>query len=164
MMIDHIRMLFDYTYWAHRQVWQVVLELTHDQFTHPVEYSIGSVHKQLVHTMSAEWVWLQRIQGQAPSLFDPTDYPTRDAIRAQWDEIEAAVRAYLARLTDEEMQRSVRVTTSRGDQYAHRVGEILLHVANHATDHRAQTLALLFGLGYDTPPQDLIFYLREQQR
>lgn len=39
------------------------------------------------------------------------------------------------------------------------VWQVLLHVVNHATDHRAQLLRLLNDLGVNTGPQDYIFYV-----
>jgi uncharacterized damage-inducible protein DinB len=36
---------------------------------------------------------------------------------------------------------------------------VLLHVGNHGTDHRAQTLRLLNDLGVKTVSQDYIFYV-----
>ena len=39
--------------------------------------------------------------------------------------------------------------------------QVLLHVANHGTDHRAQLLRLLNDLGVKTESQDYIFYVYE---
>jgi uncharacterized damage-inducible protein DinB len=36
---------------------------------------------------------------------------------------------------------------------------VLLHVANHGTDHRAQLLRLLHDLGVKTTSQDYIFHV-----
>lgn len=36
--------------------------------------------------------------------------------------------------------------------------QVLLHVVNHGTDHRAQILRSLSDLGLTTPPQDYVFY------
>jgi uncharacterized damage-inducible protein DinB len=41
------------------------------------------------------------------------------------------------------------------------VWQVLLHVANHGTDHRAQILRLLNDLGLRTESQDYIFYVYE---
>ncbi len=38
------------------------------------------------------------------------------------------------------------------------VWQVLLHVVNHGTDHRAQLLRLLNELGVETTWQDYIFY------
>jgi uncharacterized damage-inducible protein DinB len=37
---------------------------------------------------------------------------------------------------------------------------VLIHVANHGTDHRAQLLALLNQLGVKTFPQDYFFFIK----
>ena len=39
------------------------------------------------------------------------------------------------------------------------VWQVLLHVVNHGTDHRAQLLRLLNDLGVKTESQDYIFYV-----
>jgi uncharacterized damage-inducible protein DinB len=52
--------------------------------------------------------------------------------------------------------------TSRG-RYEHKIGEVLIHVVNHGTDHRAQMLRLIGDYGGQTFEQDIIFYLREKQ-
>jgi uncharacterized damage-inducible protein DinB len=41
------------------------------------------------------------------------------------------------------------------------VWQVLLHVVNHGTDHRAQLLRLLNDLGVKTTSQDYIFYVYE---
>lgn len=37
-------------------------------------------------------------------------------------------------------------------------GQMLLHVINHGTDHRAQLLKMLNEQGIETFPQDYIFF------
>jgi uncharacterized damage-inducible protein DinB len=37
--------------------------------------------------------------------------------------------------------------------------QVLLHVVNHGTDHRAQLLRLLNDLGVETTSQDYVFYM-----
>jgi uncharacterized damage-inducible protein DinB len=39
------------------------------------------------------------------------------------------------------------------------VWQVLLHVVNHGTDHRAQLLRLIHDLGVKTTSQDFIFYI-----
>ncbi len=43
------------------------------------------------------------------------------------------------------------------------VWQVLIHVINHSTDHRAQLLRLLNDLGMKTEAQDFIFYIYEHQ-
>jgi uncharacterized damage-inducible protein DinB len=39
--------------------------------------------------------------------------------------------------------------------------QVLLHVVNHGTDHRAQALRMLNDLGVKTVSQDYIFYVND---
>lgn len=164
MNADTIRMMIDYSYWAHRRVWDCVMQLTDTQFTHPFEYSIGSVHAQVVHVMSAEEIWYFRLQGESlTGLRRPEEFPTRLDVRRKWDLIERDMRRYTDRLTDEQLTGTITYRTTNGkSMHESRLG-ILLHVINHGTDHRAQILSLLHHFGAPTLEQDMIVYLRESQ-
>ena len=48
------------------------------------------------------------------------------------------------------------------EHYQHKIGEALIHVVNHSTDHRAQMLRLIGDYGGQTFEQDIIFYLRAE--
>ncbi len=164
MNAAYFRRMIDYTYWAHRQVWNCILELNDEQFTRASDYSIGSIHEQVVHTMSTEWLWLQRVRGEQP---EPTlklgDYPTRESVRAEWDEIEGGWRAFLNNLSDEQLDQTIEYTSINGlVKRAQPLWEGLAQIINHATDHRAQTLALIHQVGGKTLAQDFIFYTWEQ--
>jgi uncharacterized damage-inducible protein DinB len=68
------------------------------------------------------------------------------------------IRAYLDRLTDEELARLVKPSFWEADQPPIRVWEAILQVFNHSTDHRAQIGAALHKVGGPTTPQDFLFY------
>ena len=163
MNTQTVQMLYDYSYWAHRKVWGCVEQLTEAQFREDTGYSFGSVYSQVVHTMSAEWIWFSPLQGTSPTaVFRDEDYPTRADVRAKWDDIESNVRACGASLSEDDLHSDFSYTTTSGKEYQNNRLHILLHVVNHGTDHRAQTLAILDRIGGPTLEQDLIFYLREQ--
>jgi len=163
MDADSIRMMFDYSYWAHRRVWHCIEQLTDEQFTRPFEYSIGSVHAQVVHVMSAEEIWYFRLQGESPSAMRrPEELPTRAEIRRKWDVIERDFRRYLNTLHDADLWTMMSYRTTSGKPMRESRAGILMHLVNHGTDHRAQILGLLHQLGAPTLEQDMILYLREQ--
>lgn len=160
MLMTTIQQHIDYNYWAHQRVWGCVLKLSDAQFSQPLSYSQGSVQQQLVHMLWAEDVWLSRIVGAPAPTYSAADLPTRAEIRAKWDALEAHMRATVSVLDDAALLRGVRYSNSRGEMFEQSVLQILLHVVNHGTDHRAQTLAMMHTLGAETTEQDLIFYLR----
>ena len=68
------------------------------------------------------------------------------------------MRAYLANLRDDMLFTK---PFAEGEDENLVLWQVLLHVANHGTDHRAQILRLLNDLGVETKYQDYIFYVYE---
>jgi uncharacterized damage-inducible protein DinB len=165
MNVNHFRRLFDYNYWAHERVWTCVMQLSDEQFGRDHDYSSGSVHKQVVHTMGVEWVWLQRVHGISPEAV-PKRYlfPTRESIRTNWDQVEIDWYTYIDGLTDAQLDEPVSYNYI-GDTEVHTtpLWELLMQVINHGTDHRAQTLALIHQLGGATVEQDIAIYSWERR-
>ena len=163
MNVRHYHRLFEYNHWANRRVWECVATLTEDQFRRHSDYSIGSIHEQVVHTMEVEWLFLQRVQGISPTTIAEGDqYPTREAIRQRWDSIISDWQTVLADLTDDSLDNSITFTSFNGKtQRTMPLWELLSQMLNHSTDHRAQTLALIHQVGGKTQEQDFIFYAWE---
>jgi uncharacterized damage-inducible protein DinB len=163
MNAAHFRRLFDYNYWAHKLVWGCTIELSDEQFYHPSDFSVGSVHEQLVHTMFAESLWLERAKGIWPNTdIDAKDYPTREAIRSKWDEVEGNWREYVGALRDEQLEDIFTFISINGKAKREIAQwEALSTIINHSTDHRAQTMALIHQLGGKTVEQDFVFYTWE---
>jgi uncharacterized damage-inducible protein DinB len=161
MNADAFRHFYNYHFAENRKVWEHVAALTFEQFTQKVDYSRGSVREQLVHLIDAEDMWFSELRGAQPAepLPETTDVDDRDAIRALWDTVEQGTRAYLAGLQDEQLF-SKPITDPEEDKDLI-VWQVLLHIVNHATDHRAQLLRALHDLGVDTKSQDYIFYVYE---
>jgi len=160
MNAAYFRRMFDYTWWAHRQVWTCILELNDEQYNRPCGNSVGSVHEQAVHTMGAELLWLQRVHCVPVDPFlSATDFPDRGAVRARWDQLEAEWVAFVTGLQDEHLTNNIEyISISGKTRRVQPLWECLMQVINHATDHRAQTLALIYQLGGETMEQDFVFY------
>ena len=161
MNADAFRHFYNYHFAENRKVWEHVASLTIEQFTQPIGYSRGSIREQVVHLLDAEDVWFSELRGFQPSdpLAETVDADDRDVIRAHWDRVEENIRAYLVNLEDGFLF-TTPITEPEEDKNLI-VWQVLLHVANHATDHRAQLLRALHDLGMDTKYQDYIFYVYE---
>ena len=153
-------------YWAFERVWGCIMQLTDDQFTQHIEYSAGSVRNHIIHMMSATRRWIKRLEGaEVPPHLSFGDYTTRKATKAKWDEIRAEVMEYICTLTQAQLDEIIQwELPSRGVKHENRRWEVLLHVANHTTDHRSQMLAMINQtFGIETVEQDMIFYLVESK-
>jgi uncharacterized damage-inducible protein DinB len=116
--------------------------------------------------MSATQRWIIRLK-QAPIqphlAFE--DFNTCAETKAKWDELRAEAMDYVNSLSERDLDTIVRWELPARNLIAENAHwEILLHVANHATDHRAQILAMLNQhFGIETPEQDMLFYLLEEK-
>ena len=165
MDVQAIKTLFDYNYGAHDRVWDCVMELTTEQFVEKSDYSWGSIRNHLVHVMSVDNRWLARVQKQTlPERLEPIDFPNQDVAREKWNEIRDCVLEYVSTLSPVDLEEIVIVNLPhRGGEYRNQRWEILVHMVNHGTDHRAQMLARLYELGAMTIEQDMILYLWDRQ-
>jgi uncharacterized damage-inducible protein DinB len=159
MNADAFRHFYNYHLSENRKIWDHhVTPLSHEQFTQPVDYSHGSVRDQIVHLISVDDTWFSGLRGvEIPEPLDPADFEDRESIRAYWDNVEQNMRDYLAQLRDDMLFDQ----PLEGEDKDLIVWQVLLHVVNHGTDHRAQLLRLLNDLGVKTAYQDYIFYVYE---
>ena len=106
--------------------------------------------------MSVDEAWFSGLRGVEPSEpLPPANIDDRNIIRAHWDGVEQNMRDYLAELRDDMLFKK---PFAEGEDKDLILWQVLLHVVNHGTDHRAQLLRLLNDLGVKTTYQDFIFY------
>jgi len=157
MNANAFRHFYDYHFTQNRKIWDsYVTPLSHEQFTQDVDYSHGSVQDQIVHLISVDEAWFSDLRGrEIPESQNPADLPDRESIRAYWDNVEQNMRDYLAQLQDDMLFDK----PLAGEDKDLILWQVLLHVVNHGTDHRAQLLRLLHDLGVKTEYQDYVFYV-----
>src|SRR4051812_41333248 len=109
----------------------------------------------LSHIVAAQMLWMDRIckrDARAPvwpewSLEECT---TRlEASANEW-------RSYVAQLSPDEARTIVAYKNSKGEPWESSVEDILIHVGNHGTYHRAQIAALIRADGTTPPYTDYI--------
>ncbi len=158
MDANAFRHFYNYHFAENRKIWEsYVTPLSQEQFIRNLGYSYGSVRDQIVHLMSVDHAWFSGLRGvEIPKDLDPADFNDRTALRARWDNVEEIMRDYLVKLRDEML---VKKPFTEGEDQDLILWQVLLHVVNHGTDHRAQLLRFLNDLGIKTESQDYIFYV-----
>ncbi|SRR6266498_681574 len=158
MNANAFRHFYDYHFAENRKIWdRYVTPLSQEQFTQHADYSRGSVRDQILHLISCDTAWFSGLRGiEIPEDLNPTDFPNREIIRAHWNNVEQNMRDYLGTLQDDMLFKK---PFAEGEDKDLILWQVLLHVANHGTDHRAQLLRLLNDLRVETTSQDYIFYV-----
>ena len=154
--------LFRYNAWASDRVLAQAARLTREQYIAPAPTPQGSLRGTLVHALAAEMLWPQRVEGESPArLLSVEDVPTFKALQDDWTRAREALDAFLGTLTDEQLQTVVRYRTTKGVSQFNVVWEMLAHLINHGTQHRAEAAMLLTIHGFSPGDLDLIVFLRE---
>ena len=158
---DEVRELIAFTRWANEQMLDAVAPLSADEIIRDMRNSFPSIRDTLVHVMSAEWVWLSRLEGTSPAAM-PAEWKTYDRaqIRAEWRRIAAGLERFVAALADADLDRVVDYRNTQGQPFTSNVGQIVRHLVNHSTYHRGQVTTMLRQLEAKPPTTDLIHYDR----
>jgi uncharacterized damage-inducible protein DinB len=158
MNADAFRHFYEYHFTENRKIWDTcILSLSYEQFTQNVSYSHGSVRNQIVHLMNVDDLWFRELRDLEFSEYpSPTNMDDRNIIRAHCDGVEVNMRDYLALLQDDMLFEKPIVLEEDKNLI---VWQVLLHVVNHGTDHRAQLLRILHDFGVKTESQDYIFFV-----
>ena len=156
MSLDEtVRTYIEYHLEMTHRVWESIHQLSEAQFVAEIPHSRGSVRNQMVHLATTDTRWIRGLQGEPGARqlkFDPANYPTIQSAEMLWEGVAKETLDYANHLTDAEL-----LTTPGGMRGP--TWQVLVHIANHGTDHRAQVLRLLHDFGAPTFDQDFIMYV-----
>jgi len=150
---EQIRAAFEYNEWANNKVLAAASKLTDEQLTDEPGGSRGSLSDNLMHLVITEMGWAATISGTDLMPLQPApDRGTVETLRELFSRSNARLREIAAGLTEEGLAEVVRM--ERGSEtHGYPRWQLLLHLANHGTQHRAEIGVALLAL--DASPGDL---------
>ena len=157
--------LLDYTVWANHRALRAAATLSNDDFKRDLGSSHGGVRGTLVHTLGAEWIWLERWKGVSPTRrLDEAEFADVMAVRERWNVIEEHRASWFASLREEALRETIRYTTLDKRSFENPLWQLVQHVANHSTYHRGQVITLMRILGAKAPASDMVLWDRERAK
>ncbi|MCJ0741142.1 DinB family protein [Pedobacter montanisoli] len=120
-------------------------------------FSIEKANRLFSHVLTSQHIWAKRILFQTPTLgvwemLEPTDF-------AKYSEENFKMLNEI--ITHVSLDKVIDYTNSSGQSFSNRVSDILLHVCNHCTYHRAQIASMLKENQVQPPTTDYIFFKRQ---
>jgi uncharacterized damage-inducible protein DinB len=149
-----VNALFGFQQAMNERLWAIIMEhLSDAQFVQDDDYSRGSIRNQIVHMANAQHYWLRGVLNMRdlPSL-RAEDYGTREAARAVCRQTDAECLKRVRGLSEADLERVP-------DGWSQPVWVALVQLAHHSTDHRAQILHALYGMGAPTFEQNFAVYM-----
>lgn len=158
----HFQQQFTYNDWAWQHVFASVRQLSAESYRQDRGFFWGSIHGMLVHSLSAESIWLERSKGNSPrTLFDPASYADFDAVLAHWSIVTDTWYSYLDELDADMLYKAVAYRSTEGEARENSQADILQHLVLHGMEHRSQLTPTLYQLGVPTPSLDYIYFMLE---
>jgi uncharacterized damage-inducible protein DinB len=149
-MKSQFTQLFDYDCYANKLI------LTAIKKANEPEKSV----QLMAHLLAAQQVWYHRCAG-LPAFGGPL-WPDGKADTFE-QMIEDNHNKWINFLNDADFEKQIRYQNSKGDDFSNKLADILAHLINHGTHHRAQVGQLLKLDGETLPNTDYIAYLRQLQ-
>jgi uncharacterized damage-inducible protein DinB len=147
--MNHIRSLLDHMAWADERVLESLRQPGVPQRALDI----------YAHVLGCEHRWLTRLEQRTPTVAvwptltleecEPLARDNRDALHA-----------YAARLTSDDLRRTIRYVNSAGDEFESAIEDILVHIAMHGSYHRGQVSLLVRDAGAEPEPTDFIAFVR----
>jgi len=158
MRRDDILALFDFTYWANRQVLRAASSVPAEAFVAPAACTYRNLRGTLVHTLDVELSWRRRLRGEPREVWDTTleddAFETTASLAEEWARDEAEMRAWLQSLGDDELAAIVDL----GDADRFPLWYYLIHIVTHSAEQRRDAALILENLGHSPPDLEFLYY------
>lgn len=141
--------LYNYNYWSNKRV----LGAIQNQ-----QVSDAKILQLMGHVLAAQYLWLHRIKGlPAPDVKLWGDY----SLERLLDMAEDVGKKWLEFVErNDNFDRELTYRNYTNDPYTNNVENIMIHLVNHSSYHRAQVAMLMRQKGYEPINTDFITYDR----
>lgn len=156
-----LQTLFRYNQWANGRILIKVAKLTPEQLTAPMNVAGENLYNTLIHLYDAEWSWRLACQeGAMPGvLLTAENWPNFAAFRKAWQAEMALILDYIDSLTDSQLHQPHQYIWAKGAKPRQKtLWQLLFHITNHGTHHRAEIGRQLNTLGHSPKDMDFIIW------
>ena len=161
MMLPYVIEHFAYNKWANDRTIEAIRTLSSEQVNRNLGSSFPTIGATAAHIASAEWIWLRRWKGDSPTAHpDWSKHVVLEVTIAKFAEIETERAAWLATLTEAEVDEVRTFRLLNGQEDRQRLSSQLMHLVNHSTYHRGQIAGMIRQVGGTPVSTDLIAYRR----
>jgi uncharacterized damage-inducible protein DinB len=158
--LAYVRSMDRYNRWMNERVYEFCGRLSDAQRKENVGAFFKSIHGTLNHLLLGDRVWMGRFTGKpfVPSSLAQELYSDFAELRAERAATDAAISAWVAALTEEDLAGTLSYTSiTNPAPRRYPLWFAVAHFFNHQTHHRGQLTTLLMQRGIDPGITDLIW-------
>lgn len=147
-MKDNFIELFEYTHYSNVKVLELILN--------NLSQTSERTQKLFNHIINAQQIWNARILNTKPfDVWQINDWTELQEIN------DFNYKSSLKILDAYPLDKSIEYQNSKGEIFSNKIQEVLYHIINHSTYHRAQIATDLKQNGIEPLNTDYIFYRRK---
>ena len=154
MLKAYFQKLFKYNEWANQNTLNAVEKAGQQS---------EEIVKLLSHIVAAQEVWLARVLNTDSQNQPIWPEYSLEEIKEKLPESSEEWSEFVETMNDDHFKEEHQYTNSKGDLYKSTMEDVILHIVNHSTHHRAQISKLLREQGEEPPVTDYIFFSREKK-
>ena len=140
-----------YLLWADKRIWQIVSELSEDEYSKDLGKNIGSIKRRYVHLAEDYQEWYYDWIGNSSKELPDFSSMGRDEL---FQSIQQSINRFISMIESPPIE-SIEIDTDRG-KITITFEEIFFHLVNHATYHRGQIVMALRMLDRDVQMTDYV--------
>jgi uncharacterized damage-inducible protein DinB len=158
--------LIEHLYWIRDRVLDASARLEPAAFLAARGVSDRDLRATLVHELDVQWSWRERLRGADWDEWGPdaelrgADYPTLEALAAHWRRDEAETRAWLASLTDADLDAPPVRDEDRGQP----LWIFVMHLVSHGIQQFSEAAVLLTRAGHSPGDIGFLEFVRSRGR
>ena len=163
--VEHTRSLIAYNEWANQKVLDAAAALSEEDFGRQVSGSHESVRMTLLHIVRVQTWWLSVLNGkpERPSLPEGYERMPLEEVRQWFVRSHGELRAYAEGLTEERLESEVSAFNPQDKkEYRWPSWQLLSHLVNHSSHHRAEAGLMLASLGHSPGDLDFIYFVGQR--
>jgi len=156
-------MLAAYNAWVNERLFEAAGAIGEADYRADRGAFFGSLHGTLNHLLLGDRIWMHRFtgEGEEPQQLDAILYDDFASLRRARHVEDGRIITYIERLTDADLQGTIRYRSTRSPaEIEQHLGPLLLHFFNHQTHHRGQAHCLLTAITGEAPSFDLLIFQR----
>lgn len=153
--------LANYNIWANDIVCNWLEQVTEQQWEQEVESSFNSIQGTVLHLISAEHVWVQRLEQQEKTEWLASSFKgTKAGHIALWKQASVNLKKLIDNFDENNLPVKFEFKRINGEVNALQYYQAFAHIFNHSTYHRGQVLTMLRQVGFTNVGSTdmLIFY------
>jgi uncharacterized damage-inducible protein DinB len=149
MTKNYFTEIAEFNVWANKIVWGWLDQINDEQWKQHIVSSFNSIGETVLHVVSAETVWLDRLNKiEAPVWLQSTFKGSKEETIELWKRSTAGLKKFMDEFDEANMMDILVFRRINGDRYEMPHYQVFAHVFNHSTYHRGQLVTMLRQAGF----------------